>query len=162
VRARRATVGDEAIVRSLRLEALSDAPDAFDSTLDRELAWTPSDWREWLSRGATFVLEHSDGPKGIVAGVPHRDNTTVIFLVSMWVHSSLRGTGAADALVASVLSWAEAEGAAEVWLHLDKRDDRARRCYERNGFRATGEAARERDGLVEVEMRLVLRPQPRG
>ena len=31
MRARRASVGDEAIVRTLRLEALSDAPDAFDS-----------------------------------------------------------------------------------------------------------------------------------
>ena len=34
-----------------------------------------------------------------------------------------------------------------------KYNDRARRLYERNGFRATGEKVRERDGLIEIEMR---------
>jgi GNAT superfamily N-acetyltransferase len=151
---RRATLDDAPIVRSLRLQALSDMPDAFDSTLERELAWTISDWQRWLSSGATFILEQPDGPKGIAAGVPHWTDPGAVFLMSMWVHPGLRGTGAADALVASVLSWAEAEGAAEVWLHVGKRNDRARRFYERNGFRLTGnEIVRELDGLVEVEMR---------
>lgn len=35
---RRAAPGDEAVLRALRLEALSEAPEAFGSTSDRELA----------------------------------------------------------------------------------------------------------------------------
>ena len=152
-RVRRAALGDEAIVRSLRLQALSDTPDDFDSTLKREIRWTISDWQRWLLHGATFVLEGPDGSKGIVVGVPNRDDPAEVFLISMWVHSGLRGTGVADALVASVLSWAETEGAAGVRLHVAKGNDRARRFYARNGFRTTGrEVVRERDGLVEVEM----------
>ncbi len=59
----------------------------------------------------------------------------------------------ADALVASVLSWAEAGGAVEVRLHVEKCNERARRFYMRNGFRSTGaEVVRERDGALEVEM----------
>ena len=152
---RRAASGDEAVVRSVRLEALADAPDDFDSTREVEVAWTTSNWQRWLSRGATFLLERDDDvAKGLAAGVPHRDDRSIVFLGSMWVHPELRGTGGADALVAAVVAWAEEEGAAEVWLHVDKRNDRARRFYERNGFRATDEVARARDGLVEIEMRL--------
>ena len=153
---RRAVAGDEAIVRDLRLQALADAPEAFGSTLERELARTPEDWRRWLSHGATFIVEEWDGPKGIACGVPHDGDPSAIFVMSVWVHPSLRGTGAGDALMAAVLSWAEAEGFAAAWLHVGKSNQPARRLYERHGFRATGEEViRGRDGLVEIEM---LRP----
>ncbi len=156
---RRANPGDEAIVRGLRVQALSDSPDAFDSTLERELARTPQEWRRWLTHGATFLLDRPGGPMGIAAGVPHDTEPAAVFLMSMWVHPALRGTGAADELVAAVLSWARAEGIAEVWLHVGSRNERARRLYERNGSRATGrKLVRERDGIVEVEMRLAVVP----
>lgn len=153
-RIRRAGHGDEEVVRSLRLQALSDSPDDFDSTLSRESAWTTPDWQRWIAEGATFVLEDSGEPKGIAAGVPNRDDRASVFLISMWLHPALRGTGAASALVASVVSWAVTERATDVWLHVVKGNERARRCYEKSGFRATGrEVLRERDGVVEVEMR---------
>ena len=69
-RIRRAESGDEALLRQIRLEALSEAPEAFGSTLDRERARTPVDWQKWLSTSATFLLETDNGPKGIAAGVP--------------------------------------------------------------------------------------------
>jgi GNAT superfamily N-acetyltransferase len=152
IHVRRAIPGDEDVVRTLRLAALADSPDAFASTLDLEVAWSLSDWQEWISRGATFIAEDSNGPKGIVAGEPNWDDPGSAFLIAMWVHPVLRGTGTADKLVACVLSWARAEGASGVWLHVDKGGDRARRCYERNGFHATGrEIVRRREGLL-IEM----------
>jgi hypothetical protein len=57
---RRATVGDEAIVRALRLEALSDAPWAFSSSYERGLARTTADWQRWFSPAVTFILELPD------------------------------------------------------------------------------------------------------
>jgi GNAT superfamily N-acetyltransferase len=159
---RRAVPGDLGIVRGLRLEALADAPEAFDSTLEGALAWTAPDWERWLARGATFVLEAPEGPRGIAAGVPHDADPAAVFLESVWVHPSRRGTGAADALVAAVLAWAREEGAAEVLLHVGRYNDRARRCYERNGFLATGrEIVRGRDGLVEIEMEARIPTSPR-
>lgn len=152
VRVRRAIPGDEPVVRLVRLLALNDTPDAFESTLELELAWAPSEWEKWISHGATFLAEDSDGPKGIVVGVPNWDDPSSVFLLSMWVDPGLRGTDIANRLVASVLSWAKAERASGVWLHVGKENGRARRCYERNGFRATGrEIARDRGGLL-VEM----------
>ncbi|HEY7290046.1 MAG TPA: GNAT family N-acetyltransferase [Vicinamibacterales bacterium] len=149
---RRAVPGDEAALRAIRLQALSDAPSAFGSTYERELARTDADWRRWMSPGVTFLLELNK-PRGIVAGVHDKDDRAIVHLMAMWVEPSLRGTGAADALVSSVLSWARDEGARHVRLHIAKGNDRARRCYERSGFQVTGrETPGTREGLVEIEM----------
>jgi ribosomal protein S18 acetylase RimI-like enzyme len=151
---RRAAAGDEAMVRSLRLEALADSPAAFDSTLERELTRTPSDWERWLAHGATFVALEAGAPDGIACGVPHPDDPTAMFLMSLWVRPRARGRGAGSALVAAVLSWAEEAGKAVAWLHVGKDNEPARRLYERHGFRATGQTVvRKRDGAVELEMR---------
>ena len=48
---RRAAIGDEALLRTLRLEALRLEPHAFGSTYERELARTVDDWRRWMSPG---------------------------------------------------------------------------------------------------------------
>jgi ribosomal protein S18 acetylase RimI-like enzyme len=150
---RRAESGDESLLLKIRLEALSEAPEAFGSTLDRERARTPADWQKWLSPSATFVLETATGPEGIVAGVPDSTDPAVVHLMAMWVHPALRGSGAASALVQSVLAWAEGRDASSVRLEVIEGNDRARRLYERHGFRATGHiAVRVRDGAREVRM----------
>ena len=50
-RVRRAVMGDEGVLRALRIEALTEAPEAFGSTLERELARTTEDWRRWMALG---------------------------------------------------------------------------------------------------------------
>ena len=150
---RRAAFGDEPLLRELRLQALSDAPDAFGSTYEREVARTTSDWQRWMSPGVTFILEGSQGANGIVAGQHDAADPAVVHLMAMWVHPAIRNTGAADELVAAILAWAATEGARVVRLDVMQANDRARRLYERNGFRLTGdEIVRERDGLIEVRM----------
>jgi RimJ/RimL family protein N-acetyltransferase len=73
--------------------------------------------------------------------------------MAMWVHPDLRGTGAADALVSSVKAWANEVGATQVRLNVVEGNTRARRCYERSGFRATGrQGLLERSGDTEIEM----------
>jgi GNAT superfamily N-acetyltransferase len=158
-RVRRAVAGDEPILRELRLQALSDAPDAFGSTYERELARTTSDWQRWLSPGVTFILEEPQSASGIVAGGRDAASPAIVHLMAMWVHPTIRGTGAGDRLVAAVLSWAQTEGARVVRLDVVGSNDRARRFYERNGFRSTGhEAVRERDGHIEVQMERAVDP----
>ena len=130
---RRAIPGDEPILRALRLRALSDSPDAFGSTYERELARTDADWRRWLSPGATFILTDEHGPNGIVAGGHDAADRGIVQLMAMWVDPSLRGRGAADALVSSVLAWASTEGALVVRLAVIESNARARRCLCRDG-----------------------------
>ena len=156
---RRAATGDEPILRRVRLQALSDTPEAFGSTYDRELARTIADWQRWMSPGATFILDDAGGAKGIIAGLRDEHDAAVVHLMSMWVDPALRGSGAAEALVASLLAWAETEGARQMRLAVIQTNDRARRFYERLGFRENGrQGVRERDGAIEVEMERAVAP----
>lgn len=150
---RRAELGDEAILRELRLQALSDSPEAFGSTLDKELTRTTADWQRWMSPGATFILLEAAAGRGMVAGARDGTDPAVVHLMAMWVHPRVRGSGGADELVGAVVAWAQSEGAKLVRLKVIQGNDRARHFYERVGFCPTGiEQVRERDGLIEVQM----------
>ena len=150
---RRAVIGDEPVLRSLRLQALTDSPRSFSSTYERELARTTQDWQRWMAPGVTFILVAEGEPRGLVAGSCDQLNSSVVNLMAMWVHPDLRGIGAADALVSSVKTWAAEVGATQLGLNVVESNFPARRCYERTGFRATGrQGVVEKTGDVEIEM----------
>ena len=150
---KRAVIGDEAVLRDLRLQALTDSPEVFGSTLERELARTTEDWRKWMAPGVTFLVLAADAPRGLVAGVFDAQDRAVVHLMAMWVHPEIRGLGAADLLVAAVKDWAAEVGAAEVRLNVVESNARARRCYERGGYRATGRrGVVAKSGEAEIEM----------
>lgn len=153
LRIRRADFGEESILRELRLEALSDAPIAFGSTYEKELARTTADWQRWMSPGVTFILYEPEEARGMVAGIRDQTDPAVVHLMAMWLHPKIRGSGGAAELVAAVVAWAQSEGAKLVRLKVIEGNDRARHFYERMGFCATGQCeVRERDGLIEIEM----------
>src|SRR5579863_6406019 len=150
---RQAVIGDVSTLRSLRLEALSDSPEAFGSTYERELARTDADWQRWLAPGATFILEKDGEVCGLVAGVLDQLDASVVHLMAMWVRPAARGMGVAELLIDSVKSWAWQGNARQVRLNVFESNSRARRCYERAGFRATGRRfSNERTGDDEIEM----------
>jgi GNAT superfamily N-acetyltransferase len=150
---RRAELGDEAILRELRLEALREAPEAFGSTYEWEVARTPLDWQRWMSPGVTFILYAAEEARGMVAGLRDETDPAVVHLMAMWVHPNIRGSGGADELVSTVVGWAKSEGATFVRLKVIQGNDRARHFYARMGFCPTGvEGVRERDGLIEIQM----------
>ena len=156
-RVRRAQVADIPALRSVRLEALSDTPDAFGSTYEREIARTQEDWLRWLSPGAAFLLDTDTGAAGMVACAHDRNNVSddasIVWLMAMWVRGSWRATGAAAALVDAVKVWAGEECASEVRLKVIDTNLRACQFYERVGFQLTGrQNPRERDGMTELEM----------
>lgn len=141
------------MLRALRLQALTDSPRAFGSTLEREGARTTEDWRRWLAPAATFLLEVDGKARGLVAGVPDQHDTSVVHLMAMWVHPDFRGTGAAGALVCAVKDWAIDAGAKRIRLKVVEGNERAKKCYERAGFCDTGRrGVLEKSGAMEIEM----------
>jgi hypothetical protein len=65
----RRLVPDEwATLRQVRLTALADAPDAFSSTLDQELAFDEHRWREWIFSSACFAAWRDGQPTGLACG----------------------------------------------------------------------------------------------
>lgn len=145
------------MLRELRLQALTDAPAAFGSTLQRELDRTPAEWTKWLSPSATYLLQDGPTPKGIAAGVPDAADPGLVWLMAMWLHPDLRGSGAADLLVRAALEWAVGVKAERIRLDVIQGNQAAIRLYERFGFRPTGlTSTRARDGAIEIQMERVV------
>ncbi|ARF53261.1 GNAT family N-acetyltransferase [Streptomyces gilvosporeus] len=127
---------DWRLCRAVRLAALTEAPQAFGSTLSREESLTEKQWRERLAGHNQFLAEEDGEPCGLAGVVPVGPHTAE--LVSMWVRPATRGTGAADLLVRAVLRWADDEGIDEVRLQVTEGNTAAERLYVRHGFRRTG------------------------
>lgn len=159
VEIRRLGPDDVDVLRDVRLRALTDAPEAFWTTYEREAAYGRDDWCRWLGMSALFVVAE-DGTvraEGIAGGMPDPGDPAAAFLISMWVASEHRGSGLADRLVSAVSAWAVEEGRPTVRLHVEEHQHRARRFYERVGFRPTGRRLRrERDDRWELEMEAVV------
>jgi ribosomal protein S18 acetylase RimI-like enzyme len=59
-------------------------------------------------------------------------------LSKMYVLATHHRSGAAASLMQSGLDWAEADGAAAVWLGVNQTNQRAQRFYGKHGFAVTG------------------------
>jgi len=128
------------LLREVRLRSLSDAPDAFASTFEREAGFDPAVWRERVAAAAWFVGDDGDATIGIVSG--RRDPAYPELqrhLNAMWVAASARGTGVATGLVDAVVAWAAADGATELTLGVLRSNQRAVAFYLKCGFAALGE-----------------------
>lgn len=140
--------------RDLRLRSLQDAPDAFGSTLERELAFTREDWIDRLDgEGATALGYADDVPVAMGAAWPYRPGSAMV--VAMWTEPAWRGRGLATRVLDVLVQWARAQGRRpDLWV--TDGNPTARRVYERYGFVPTGERAPLREGSPLTMSRLVL------
>jgi GNAT superfamily N-acetyltransferase len=136
---RRLGEGEWRAWQSIRLAALADSPAAFGSAAGDARVIPEEGWREMLRGAAIFVAAVDDGAVGVVAGL-YRDSARDRGLGAMWVAPLWRGLGVAGMLVGAVLAWSRSEGAAAVGLWVPGDNARARRFYERQGFRMTGQS----------------------
>ncbi len=131
------------VLRDVRLRALRDAPHAFASPLERELAFGEDVWRRRArgsDRDVMLLAYVGDDPVGLAgAYVPEdRDEPE---LVSMWVDPRWRRRGVGEALIEAVVEWARTHAYTGIYLRVTRAAPEARRLYERCGFVGTGEAA---------------------
>lgn len=91
----------------------------------------------------------------MVAGVRDAADGSVAHLMAMWVSPSVRGSGAADALVAALVEWATAERFTLLRLNVMSDNLRALRFYQRCNFKLTGKQTEHpRAGQFELQMEL--------
>jgi RimJ/RimL family protein N-acetyltransferase len=109
-------------------------------------------WREeFEAHGTTaFVAEADDRIVGFASVGPARDEAGVGELFTIYVEPESWGTGAGRALHAAAVAALAEAGYAEVILWVLVENPRARRFYEREGWRAEG-SRRERFAGVEVD-----------
>lgn len=152
---RHATAADLALWRDIRLRALAEIPDAYGSTLERELAFADADWAARLSPPAVLALE-DDRPVAMGAGFQARPGSLTI--VAMWVDPDRRRQGLSHQVLDLLVTWAR-ERDLDVELTVSRVNPSARTAYERYGFVATGESEPLREGSTVLMDRMVL-PRP--
>ena len=160
---RRLTPTDASLLRELRLLAISDAPEAFGSTLQETAERSVEMWQHVLRPEGNpfFICEVENVIGGLIGGLSPSKNS-VAQLVSMWVSPQLRGRRVSDEVVEHIITWAVEAGACRITLHCTEGNVFAERLYARHGFIRTGEIeVRERDNAVEFEMALDLNASSR-
>ena len=107
--------------------------------------------------GRKFFFCVDGEARGLVYAGRDLQEASVVNLMAMWVDPDFRRTGATDLLVSAVSAWAAEKGVTEVRLNVFQANHRARRCYERLGYRATGRrGAIERNEQPDLEMTLIV------
>ena len=149
-------------VRSVRLRALADSPDAFGSTLDQEQQLTDD---EWCSRSGNvsvaqfLAIAPSGSELGIAVGAPYSGQEQTAGLFSMWVAPEARKRGVGVALVQAVIEWAQSEGYYRIILDVGDTNTPAIRLYQSCGFIRTGRTGTlppPRQYIGEHEMERIL------
>lgn len=161
VRVSVATPDDWRRVRSVRLAALADAPDAFSATLAEEVRRPEASWRGRLAGDAVTFLAALGDARDVGTAVVARayDDPAALGLYAVWVAPEARGRGVGDALVASAVAHARAAGKARLVLDVGERNAAAIALYARAGFRPTGRTSTlppPRERVAELEMALDL------
>ena len=136
--------GDGNRWRSIRLQALEEAPHAFGTTYAAAAQWEAARWEAQVAEFATFVAVVEGRDVGVARGAAHRIRD-VRELISMFVVPAARRQGIGARLIDSVAAWATAAGATALVLDVIETNTPAIALYERNGFQQLDEGpARER------------------
>lgn len=141
---RRLGPDDWPLLRDIRLKALRDSPDAYESTYEDGRRLTEDDWRARIGRAAQFVALAEPEPVGLAAGLYDDEDCQPgeRLVVSFWVDPAYRGTGLSARLMGAVAHWAREDGATALILDVGVANQPAWRAYLRFGFQPTGGATR--------------------
>ncbi len=154
---RRIVRDDWRALKTIRLEALADTPDAYGSTWKENSTWSDAQWQNAAANRLYYLAYRDETVVGMASGGLNDAHPSTRWLYAMYVTPSERGRGIADQLVATVCQWARDERAGELYLHVTSSVARARAFYTRLGFRPTGETIpMDRDRSLTLET-MVLR-----
>jgi ribosomal protein S18 acetylase RimI-like enzyme len=158
-RIERLSVGDEGRLRALRLRALRDAPEAFETTFEEANARPFESWQQQLAQLPTFVAVAGLLDVGMARGARHDDRDDTAYLISMWVAAEARGQGVGSALIDAVAGWARAAGFDRLLLDVAEGNAAAKALYTRTGCAPTGVVSTlpaPRTHIREIQMALCL------
>jgi len=132
---------DWQLVKQIRLQALSDSPNAFLETVEKAMEMPDDQWLERTRQNAEglsstcWLAFLDDQAVGIAVGVRNsRGDSSPPELVSMWVAPGARGRGLGRLLVEGVALWARQSGASELRAEVTAQNRQVAEFYLRLGF----------------------------
>ena len=151
----RLRAGDGERLREIRLRALRDAPDAFETTLKEAVTWPPASWERQIEQLPTFVAALGGRDVGLVRGSPSEEACDTGYLISMWVEPDVRRRGIGSALIDAVVEWAGTRGLDRLVLDVAETNIAAIELYVSKGFVRSGEVGAlppPREHIREIEL----------
>jgi GNAT superfamily N-acetyltransferase len=148
-------------LRSIRLRALGDAPDAFGTTFAEASAEPPESWENQLRQHATFVARAGADDIGLARGTRHDREIDTGYLISMWVAPEARRQGVGGRLIDAVVEWAETAGLKRLILDVAENNLPAMALYDHKSFVPNGifgALPPPRDHVREIQLELSLLP----
>ena len=144
-RVRRIRADEGALLKTLRVRALAEEPEAFGESVAeaeardgaayvaRVRAASEGDRRAW------FLAERPGDPAPIGLAMGRRRPPDTCMVFSVWVAGTARRRGVGRALVDAIAGWARSWGAVMLVLWVYRSNEPAIRFYERLGFRVQGD-----------------------
>ena len=132
---------DWSLLKSVRLKALADAPEAFCTTLIQAQSWPDEEWQARAVRFATgthemaWIAYFHDAPCGmttcyLLENVPIPTSS----LAAVWVDPKFRRQGVGEALIDAAVRWSESRSVERVEARVTEHNGKAIAFYERVGF----------------------------
>ncbi len=121
------------------LDARFALADGWGAVLDEHLAHVRA-----VGNGITLLAWHAQQPVGLLMMDGHTDSPLFrqrrwAELLALYVEPSARELRVADQILAAGAEWAQGRGYDRVQLYVTASNDRAKRFYERSGFRCVQE-----------------------
>ena len=133
--------GEEERLRSIRLRALHDTPDAFATTVGEAAARPLESWTEQIATLPTFIAVVDGEDVGIVRFSPDAKRQETGWLISMWVAPEVRRTGVGSHLIDTLIEFASSAGFTRIELDVGDWNTSAISLYANKGFQTTGETS---------------------
>lgn len=141
---RRIRPDDWRALRSIRLEALDDTPEAYITTLEEATAFPDGLWRSRARSGAagdeqsTVLAFDASRPVGLAVGLNRMGvSPGMVAVVSVYVSPTARRRGVGRRVMGEVEAWARSIGASTASLWVVDGNDRARSFYRSIGYEPT-------------------------
>ncbi len=143
---RRLRADDAPAYQAIRLQSLRTDPLAFRSTIEEESQLSSADFAKRLANEENVTIGAFVHDELVGIGTLLRETRTTVRhrgdIVGMYVTAAARGSGAADGILQRLMEHARTVGLLVVSLIVEGDNARARRLYERWGFREYGRLPR--------------------
>ena len=123
--------------RSIRLAALTESPQAFDTTYAQEVSLQPEQWRQRLGQADRLLAERDGAPLAIVSVHIDQEDRQSAEVRDLWVAPTVRNTGIASRLVQSAADEATRHGCTRLHYWVGTTNGRAIGFAGNAGFRLT-------------------------
>jgi GNAT superfamily N-acetyltransferase len=129
-------------LRSIRLRALQNAPEAFGTTYEEASAYGNDTWTRHVIELPTFVATDNDQDVAMVRCARDRHEPDTASLISMWVAPEVRRHHVGGTLVDLVVAWARSNGIHRLLLDVADVNSAAVALYAAKEFEPTGKVGR--------------------